>query len=241
MSSNLRVLTTYEWGGPENTASPPGTRPLERRWGRWGWAVVGVLSAVWAEPVFCPTTAACSTSRDGRSSRFWAASVRPDASPDFIATVRDATLTTPAFAVLGTVLAVLVGTVVGVLVSETWWNGRPGRMTSTCRVGWALSRVGLSLPRGIHEAVWALFMLTVLGRGPLVGILAIVIPFGAITAKVYSEMIDEADHAAYDALRRLGAWRLPALLYGMPDTASQLISYAFYGSSARSGRRSSSG
>jgi len=60
--------------------------------------------------------------------------------------------------------------------------------------------VAFGLPRGVHEAVWGLFLVMVLGRDPMVGVLAIAIPFGAITAKVYAEMIDESAAGPFDAL-----------------------------------------
>ncbi|WP_053004882.1 ABC transporter permease subunit [Kocuria sp. SM24M-10] len=85
------------------------------------------------------------------------------------------------------------------------------------------------MPRGVHEAVWALLLLSVLGRDPLVGVLAIAIPFGAITAKVYAEIIDESAGDAYAALRAAGARRGPALLYAvLPTALPDLVSYAFY-------------
>jgi phosphonate transport system permease protein len=81
----------------------------------------------------------------------------------------------------------------------------------------------------VHEAVWGLLLVSVLGRDPVVGVLAIAIPFGAITAKVYSEILDEADHGPYDAFRAAGAGRLTALCYGVvPTTLGALTSYAFY-------------
>lgn len=71
------------------------------------------------------------------------------------------------------------------------------------------------VPRGLHEAVWALILLSVLGRNPLVVVLGIGIPFGAITAKVVAEMIDDAGAAPFLALRAAGATRPAALAYGV--------------------------
>lgn len=165
-------------------------------------------------------------------SRFWRAAVHPELSGEFLGATWSATLTTVAFAVLGTALSVLVGCVGGVLTSETWWrrsrSQRAGR-AGGLRPGWFVGRVMFGLPRGVHEAVWGLFFVMVLGRDPLVGILAIAIPFGAITAKVYAELIDESAQAPYDALRAAGAGRLSALAYAVfPRTLPDLVSYAFY-------------
>lgn len=63
----------------------------------------------------------------------------------------------------------------------------------------------------------------------MVAVLALAIPFGAITAKVYSEVIDEAAHDVHDGLLDAGSGRLAALLYGiLPAVAPDLVSYAFY-------------
>jgi phosphonate transport system permease protein len=165
-------------------------------------------------------------------SRFWKGAVHPELSADFVRATWDATLTTVAFAVLGTALSVLIGCVGGVLTSETWWrrsrSGRAGRGGGV-RPGWFAGRLLFGLPRGVHEAVWGLLLVNVLGRDPMVGVLAIAIPFGAITAKVYAELIDESDQGPYDALRAAGSGRLSALAYAvLPRTLPDLVSYAFY-------------
>jgi len=162
------------------------------------------------------------------ASRFWAATLSPDLSAGFLTTTASATLTTVAFAVLGTALSVSAGLVAGVLTSETWWR-RARRGRRRLRPGWFVSRASCGLPRGIHEAVWGLFLVNILGRDPLVGILAIAIPFGAITAKVYAELIDEAAREPFDALRAAGAGRVSALAYAvLPATLPDMVSYAFY-------------
>lgn len=164
-------------------------------------------------------------------SRFWRAAVHPDISAHFLGVTWRATLTTVAFAVVGTALSVVIGVVGGVLCSETWWRrARPGRRgRSGLRPGWFVGRGVAGLPRGIHEAVWGLFLVNVLGRDPMVGVLAIAIPFGAITAKVYAELIDEAAAGPYEALRASGAGRLGALAYAVvPQIAPDMVSYAFY-------------
>ena len=157
---------------------------------------------------------------------FWTAALHPDLSAEFLGVTWRASLTTIAFAVLGTALSVAIGVVGGVLTSETWWRRtRTGRL----RPGWYAGRGLAGLPRGIHEAVWGLFLVNVLGRDPMVGILAIAVPFGAITAKVYAELIDEAARGPYDALRSAGVGRISALAYAVfPRTLPDFVSYAFY-------------
>ena len=85
------------------------------------------------------------------------------------------------------------------------------------------------LPRGIHEVVWGLFFLSVFGLDPIVAVLAIGIPYGAVTAKVFAEILDDAPRAPFDALVGAGAGRSAALLYGiLPAALPELVSYGFY-------------
>lgn len=164
--------------------------------------------------------------------QFWAAAVRPDLSAAHLATTLQASVTTMAFAVLGTALAVAIGLVGGVLLSARWWRGDPleGRARRDARAaGWLGGRVLSAVPRGVHEAVWGLFLLMILGRDPLVGVLAIAIPFGAITAKVYAELIDETVTGPEEALRALGTPALVRTAYAiLPLVQRDLVSYGFY-------------
>lgn len=160
---------------------------------------------------------------------FFAAAVDPERSGAFLRLTGDAALTTLSYAVLGTALALAIGVVGGVVASETWWRGSPRSPRRGSTSGWIASRSALALPRGVHEAVWGLFFVSVLGLDPLVGVLAIAIPYGAVTAKVYSELLDEAPHGAYDALRSAGVGRLKAMGYTLgPLAFPDMLSYAFY-------------
>jgi phosphonate transport system permease protein len=160
--------------------------------------------------------------------RFAAAALHPDLTPDYLLRTLDASATTVAFSLLGTVLATLIGLAGGIVMSEAWGRGAP-ISSRDGRGGALLVRLLLGIPRGVHEAVWAIGLLLVLGRDPLVGVLALAVPFGAITAKVFAEIIDESPSDAHDALRAAGAGRLQALCYGtLPQIWGDLLAYAFY-------------
>ncbi len=159
---------------------------------------------------------------------FFSAAIHPDHSAAFLRGVRTDALTTIGFAVLGTVLAVIIGFVFGLLSSATLWRCL-GTGTRVRRVGWRASRMVLSIARGSHEIVWGLFFVSTLGLNPLVPILALGIPFGAITAKVYAELIDDASPKAFAALTATGAPTTTAVFYGIiPTVAADMVSYAFY-------------
>ena len=133
----------------------------------------------------------------------------------------------------GTSLALLIGLVGGALSSEVLWlapnfNEGAGRPLLRRAVWWT-TRALLAIPRAIHEMIWGLFLINILGLDPIVAVLAIALPFGAITSKVFGEIFDETPREACDALRASGASPLAAFLYGiLPQAFPDLLSYAFY-------------
>ena len=163
---------------------------------------------------------------------FVAGALRPDLDPAFLRTVLSALATTIGFALVGTALALAIGLSGGVLTSETLWRRDPldehhRRFgSSVCR---GVVKAGATVARGMHEAVWALLLLFVLGRDPWVAVLAIGVPFGAVTAKVVAELLDDAGAGPVQALRATGAGRVASMAYGLgPTVLPDLVSYAFY-------------
>ena len=221
MSQGLTDLTAREVGVLADLL------PAKRRSGRRMWFALAIMAMGWS--LWSAGAGREELVNPGGWTllrRFWAAAPSPELSAAFLGVTWRASLTTIAFAVLGTALSVAIGLVGGVLTSETWW--RRSR-TNRLRPGWFAIRGAAGLPRGIHEAVWGLFLVNILGRDPMVGILAIAIPFGAITSKVYAELIDEAAAGPYEALRDAGAGRIAALAYAVfPRILPDLVSYAFY-------------
>lgn len=197
---------------------------------RRAWAIVVGLTVAWA-------LWSAEAGPGSFNSRGWplvqdfaAAAVSPELSGDFLSVVVDAMAVTVAYAVAGTALSVVLGVIGGVLTSETWWRrDAQHRRGPGIGAGWWIARVIAAVPRGIHEAIWALFLLQILGRDPMVAVLAIGIPFGAITAKVVAEFIDDAARAPYDALRAAGAGRSSAMAYALvPLVGADVLSYGFY-------------
>jgi phosphonate transport system permease protein len=164
--------------------------------------------------------------------RFLRAALNPDLSLSFLSLTARATLTTLAFAVLATVLSLLAGSVVALLISEVWWESVfPGKrkMAWLYHFPWLSTRSFLAFPRGIHELLWGLFFVNIFGLDPLSAVLAIVIPYTAIIAKIFAEIIDEAPRRPYLIVLNSGIKPLPAFFYTLlPRVFPDLLSYAFY-------------
>jgi len=131
--------------------------------------------------------------------------------PDFLAIDRlgEALLQTLAFALLG----VAAGGVIGFGLALVFHVGP---------VRW-----GCAFVRAIHELFWALLFLQMLGLTPLTGILAIAIPYAGIFAKVYAEILEEAEPKAVNALPAGGG--VSAFFFArLPDAFVHIKSYTFY-------------
>ena len=208
-------------------------RHVRRVPGRW-WVGALLLATVW-----CLRDAGVGRQRlispggAGLVRSFFAAAIHPRVDGAFLSTTARNAAVTVSYAALATLLSVIVGLLGACLLSELMWQRRLAADT-TVRTPWSTVarfavRVAFSVPRGIHEAAWGLLLINALGRDPLVAVLAIAIPFGAITAKVYAEFIDEAARGPFTVLRAAGARRTQATLFGVvPAIAHDLVSYAFY-------------
>lgn len=168
----------------------------------------------------------------GQFAEFWLAAFTPDLSREFLGVIGQAALVTLAYAVCGTTLSVTLGLVGGVLASESWWRTVLPRRKTGRRFGvpiWLITRGLLAFPRAIHELIWGLLLLNILGLDPLVAVLAIAIPFGAIVAKVFAEILDETAQKPLQVLINSGVHPLTAWLYGLlPQALPNLLSYTTY-------------
>ena len=132
--------------------------------------------------------------------------------PDFFSTegLATALLRTVAFAFVG----VALGSISGFLLALVY--------------RWMPVRILCAFVRAIHELFWALIFLQFFGFHPLTGVLAIAIPYAGIFAKVYSEILEEADPEPGRLLPpRTGV--VSAFLYTkIPDCWVQLRTYTAY-------------
>ena len=195
-------------------------------------AAVGLgLLVVWA--AWRATTRRDVLNTRGWSSfaEFWTSALDPELNADFVRLTAEATLTTASYAVLGATVSVAIGLIGAPLLATRPWEvadcSRTARMSRmTIR---QLVRASFVVPRSVHEVIWALLLVQVLGFDPLVAVLAIAFQFGAITAKVYADLLDDADPSAFRAMRTAGAGRLSSIVYGLvPIVRRDLVGYGFY-------------
>lgn len=131
--------------------------------------------------------------------------------PDFRQVELWSVVLTVAFAVLG----VAAGAIAGLALALIYPHSR------------AVRAVAMVL-RSIHELFWALLLIQVFGLGPLTGILAVGLPYTGYFAKVYAEIIEEADLAAVRTLPP-GTSVASAFLYArLPEISGAIKTYTLY-------------
>ena len=109
-----------------------------------------------------------------------ATALNPSFDPAFLRIVLDATVATAAFALLGAIGALALALVGGAILSDIARDRHPPSPVRALRL---VLRAALVAVRAVHELVWALLFVSVLGLDPLYAALALALPFGAQTAR----------------------------------------------------------
>src|SRR5215216_1040244 len=82
--------------------------------------------------------------------------------------------------------------------------------------------------RSVHELFWALLLIQVTGISAVTGILAVAIPYSGIFAKVFAEMIEEADLSAERMLPPASSIVARFAYIRVPELAPQFWTYTLY-------------
>ena len=156
--------------------------------------------------------------------QFFMAALQPSTDPVVLQSLLRGLGITAGMALLGWFSSLLLGVVGGLASSRLLWRTLIGHTWPAE----ALRRV-LAIPRSIHELIWGLLLLQVVGLQPAVAVIAIAIPFSALVARVVSDLLDSLPDANLHALRAAGSPAPAALLTAMgPPLLPGLISYGGY-------------
>jgi len=156
--------------------------------------------------------------------RFALAALEPSLDPLVLRSAVAGLGVTVGIALLGWAASLALGLVLGVASSRTvarvyWGHAAPA----------AVLRRLLAIPRAIHELLWGLLLLQLVGLQPVVAVVAISLPFGALVARVVADLLDSLDTARLDGLLAAGAPGPAALLTALgPPLLPGLLSYGGY-------------
>lgn len=117
-----------------------------------------------------------------------------------------------------------LGTLLGVIICipATWFGAL--NITPFKPITYPIGRFMMTISRSIHEIVWALFFVAVLGLGALPGIFAIAVRSVGFIAKMSAEAIEDIKLGPIEAIRATGANRFQVFLYAiLPQVIPQVI------------------
>ncbi|MEB3172844.1 MAG: phosphonate ABC transporter [Cyanobacteriota bacterium] len=156
--------------------------------------------------------------------QFAGAAIQPSLDPLVLGAQLRGLGTTCAVALVSWAASVLLGIVLGVACSRLVWQ-------SLCGPCWPADLMArlLAIPRSIHELIWGLLLLQLIGLEPAVAVAAIAIPYGALVARVVRDLLDALPRRSLEALLAAGVPAPAALLTAMgPALLPGLLSYGGY-------------
>ena len=156
--------------------------------------------------------------------QFLQGAISPSLDPLVLNSVITGLGVTLGMALLGWAVSLVLGFVLGLASSRVIWQSLSGTALPA-----ELVRRILAIPRAIHELIWGLLLLQLVGQQPAVAVLAIAIPYGALVARVVSDLLDALPTRNLEALRAGGAPAGTALLTALgPPLLPGVISYGGY-------------
>lgn len=157
----------------------------------------------------------------------------PDFSPEFLIRIGRLSLESLAIGVLGTALAAIIAVSLALLCLRVPRLPDPPRGSAAARAAGEAFRLAirfiLAVLRSIPDIVWAYLFVRLIGLGPGPAVLAIGVSTGGIMGKLFAELAEAVDPEPIHALRRAGAGRLGALVYGvLPQVHRQWLAYGLF-------------
>ena len=128
-----------------------------------------------------------------------------------------------------TFMIACLGTLLGVIICipAVWFGAL--NITPYKPITYPLARLMMTLSRSIHEIVWALFFVAVVGLGAMAGIFAIAVRSVGFIAKMSAEAIEDIDHGPVEAIRAVGGNSFQVMLYAiLPQVLPQMLSVIIF-------------
>lgn len=130
---------------------------------------------------------------------------------------------------LETLLIAFLGTSIGVLfcLPVIWFGAR--NITPVGNASYLVARLMMTISRSVHEIVWALFFVAVVGLGAMGGIFAVAFRSVGFIAKMSAEAIENIDSRPVEAIQATGAGTFQVLRFAiLPQVLPQIISVIMF-------------
>ena len=130
---------------------------------------------------------------------------------------------------LETLLIAFLGTFIGTVfcVPVIWFGAR--NITPVGSISYLSARLTMTISRSVHEIVWALFFVAVVGLGAMAGVFAVAFRSVGFIAKMSSEAIENIDTGPVEAIQATGASSFQVLRYAiLPQVLPQIVSVIMF-------------
>jgi phosphonate ABC transporter permease subunit PhnE len=133
-----------------------------------------------------------------------------------------------AYQTLVTIQIAWIGTLIATVISLPLSFIAARNIAPTVATG-SLTRFFFNTDRSIDALIIAIIMVSVVGLGPLAGVLAVAIHSIGSMGKLFTEAIESIDRGPVEALESVGATRAQVIRWGIiPQVLPYLISYFLY-------------
>lgn len=118
-------------------------------------------------------------------------------------------------AVVDTVIMAYLGLVFGVLLAAplAWCASR--NVTPSPRILYPAARLVVMSCRAVHEMIWTILFVSILGFGMLAGVLALTLFCVGFAAKLFAEEVEAIDPGPVEAMRAAGANELQVFIFAV--------------------------
>ena len=116
---------------------------------------------------------------------------------------------------LESIMMALLGAILGIILSIplSWFASY--NMSPNKKILYPLSRLFLMLTRSVHEMIWTILFVTILGYGMLPGVLALTLFSIGFTGKLFSEEVEAIHKGQVEAIQATGANSLKVFVYAV--------------------------
>jgi phosphonate transport system permease protein len=131
--------------------------------------------------------------------------------------------------VLDTIQMAYLGALFGMLVAlPLGWFGAYN-VTPSRRFLYPVARLLTMGTRAVHETIWAILFVTILGFGMMAGVLALTMFCVGFAGKLFSEEVEGIDMGPVEAIRATGASQLSVMVYAVfPQVRVAFTGIAIY-------------
>lgn len=117
--------------------------------------------------------------------------------------------------VVETIKMAYLGALFGILISIPLAWFASFNMTPNKKFLYPAARFVLMLARSVHEMIWTILFVTIIGFGMLPGVLALTLFSVGFTGKLFSEEIEDIKVGQVEAIQATGANPLQVFIYGV--------------------------